>query len=481
MRTIFRITGSCFALASLVSFAQAQTYTAPGSARPAPPSAHASHAMPSSVENFTRPNFNAAPRNLQAPAAATLRTAALELADFERIALERNPTLAQASAQIDASSARALQAGLQLNPVVGYNGEQFGVGSPQLGEQQGFFIDQEFLRREKRQLSRAKYAQETEAARWQATAQEYRVINGIRLAYLDVLADQRRLANERAQVRNAETAAQTTEELVNVGQANEADLLQARVEARRSRVALRAEEARFRAAWAGLTSLAGAPELPPAVLNDAMLEMESPPLEFHAVFSHLIQASPEIQAALAEVRRDEITVQRERVEPRPNLFIRGGAGYNFEADRPSGSIQIGLRLPVFDRNQGTIREAQADLRQAQAEVDRVVLSLRRRLAETFGRYEAAQQSAAEFRAEILPDAQRATEVMRRNFNQRRAAFPQVLVAERAELQQEADYIDALLELRQAEVEIRGLLLIDGLSIPVGPTSQGHIESNPRPR
>jgi hypothetical protein len=44
-----------------------------------------------------------------------------------------------------------------------------------------------------------------------------------------------------------------------------------------------------------------------------------------------------------------------------------------------------------------------------------------------------------------------------------------------------DYVESLLELRRAEVEISGMLLVDGLSSPSTPTSQGHIEAVPTPR
>jgi len=57
----------------------------------------------------------------------------------------------------------------------------------------------------------------------------------------------------------------------------------------------------------------------------------------------------------------------------------------------------------------------------------------------------------------------------------------VLVAERTYVDLNSDYVQSLLELRRAEVEMRGMLLVDGLSPPATPTSQGHIESVPTSR
>jgi outer membrane protein, heavy metal efflux system len=57
----------------------------------------------------------------------------------------------------------------------------------------------------------------------------------------------------------------------------------------------------------------------------------------------------------------------------------------------------------------------------------------------------------------------------------------VLEARRTFFDLNNDYIESLVALRQAEVEIGGVLLVDALSSPSTPTSQGHIESVPTPR
>jgi cobalt-zinc-cadmium efflux system outer membrane protein len=408
---------------------------------------------------------------------------ALTLSDLEQIALQRNPTLAQVAAQIDISRSKALQAGLYLNPTIGYQGELIGVkgstGKSTAGEFQGGFIRQEIVTAGKLRLSRAKYQQEARAAEIQAMAQQLRVVNSITIAFYEVLAAQRLIENHRELVKNAQDAVQTTEQLVNVGQANEPDLLQAQVEANRERVALVAAAQRYRRGWEHLVTLVGAPELPPCHLAGQM-EPDGPPLEWEKELCRLLQESPEIQFAQAEIVRDEITVKREQVEPIPNIVVQGGPGYNFETPGTNWNAQVSIRVPLFDRNQGTIRQAKADLARAYAEVARVQLSLRRRLADAFSRYETARESVQDFRERSLPTSRRALELYQDYFKKRRATWPQVLVAQRTYFQLSDEYANALLDLRRAETEIKGLLLLDG-SVPPGPTPQGHIEATPKPR
>jgi cobalt-zinc-cadmium efflux system outer membrane protein len=307
-------------------------------------------------------------------------------------------------------------------------------------------------------------------------------LNGVRVRFFEVLAAQRLIAVHRELSRLNDDAVRTTDELVNVGQANEPDLLQAKVEARRSRVALRNAENRYRGSWENLVSLVGAPELRPTLLDERPLDAAAATLDFDATLAELLHRSPEIQAALSEIRRSQIMVQRERREPIPNITVQAVVGRNYEFNNlTTAGVQASIPLPIFNRNQGTVREAQSDLARDHAEYERVALSLRQRLADVATRYNDALQSVEDFRDESLPMARRAYGVQLANFRQRRATWPQVLVAQRTLVELNQEYVQALLELRRADVAVNGMLLVDGLAPPETPTPQGHIESVPTPR
>src|SRR5437016_3130459 len=80
---------------------------------------------------LTAPNFADELNNKLPGITATQQpaqtVAPLSLPDLEKMALYRNPTLAQAAAQVGASHGKALQAGLYPNPVVGYTSDQIGA------------------------------------------------------------------------------------------------------------------------------------------------------------------------------------------------------------------------------------------------------------------------------------------------------------------------------------------------------------------
>ena len=403
----------------------------------------------------------------------------MTIADLEQLALANNPTLVQAATFIDAARGKALQAGLPYNPTAGISAENIGAART-AGEWTWFSLQQQIVTGGKLRLSRQKYEQEAELAEIQAQAQRLKVVNGLTAAYFDVLSAQLTVENERQLSKNAEEAVKTTEQMLNVGQANKQDLLQAQIEASQVRIAVRNAEDRLRQNWVHLATQVGVPDLPQQPLV-GQLEPDGPALDRAESLARLLQDSPELAFAVTKVRQDQTQLQRERREPIPNVTVNGGVGYNYETQNPTARVGLSLPLPLFDRNQGTVRQAAADLTRSQAEVSRIQLELQRRFADAFTRYQMSRDEAENFRDQVLPKARKAVELYEEQLNARRAAFPQVLVARRTAYQLNEDYNKSLVQFRRAEVEVRGLLLVDGLTAPSNPTPPGHIGATPRPR
>lgn len=428
---------------------------------------------------FPLPPEPAVPRHIQG-------VESVGLAALEQMALQCNPTLVQAGAKLDAARGRTLQAGLYPNPIVGYTSEE--VGQNGTAGQQGIFVDQVIVTGRKLQLNRAKFSQEITQAEWQTIAQQYRVLNSVRMQFYEVLLRER-LREVRADLMKiADDGVRTTEEMVNVGQANRSDMLQARIEARRQRVALQAALARYDAAWRELAAVVGNRQLAATPL-DGDLEADPAPLDWDTALAHLLEASPEVQIARAETTRSQFGLQRERVEPIPNVNLRAGTTYSFDTRNQLALVEVGVRLPIWNRNQGNICAAQAELGRALAEVPRVELKLQERLARTFARYRTAIAVVEGFRGRTLEDgshepgtlddAEETYTQYRDAFAKRRAAYPQVLIAQRDYFQSRVEYVEALAELRRVEVAIRGLLLVGGLEEPPGPANEGERPRNTR--
>jgi cobalt-zinc-cadmium efflux system outer membrane protein len=159
----------------------------------------------------------------------------------------------------------------------------------------------------------------------------------------------------------------------------------------------------------------------------------------------------------------------------PDLTIRGGLQQNRELSEPlqrpvglQGFAEIGVQIPIFNRNQGSTQAAAAARERAQFEKIRVQLVLRERAAGATQSYTDARTMVERYRAQILPRAQRAYDLMLNRWGQMAASYPQVLLAQQTLYQAQTQYVASLGNLWQTAITLEGFLLVDGLEAPARP-------------
>jgi cobalt-zinc-cadmium efflux system outer membrane protein len=131
----------------------------------------------------------------------------------------------------------------------------------------------------------------------------------------------------------------------------------------------------------------------------------------------------------------------------------------------TASIAVGVPLQIFDRNQGNIAKAHAELAAARREVRRVELSLQDRLAEVFRQYVNARKQAAQYKTRILPDAQSSLELIREGYQQGEFGYLELLTAQRTYFRVNLAHLESLRRLWTGAVQIEGLLLTGALESP----------------
>jgi outer membrane protein TolC len=408
---------------------------------------------------------------------------AYSLPEFLTLAAANNPTLRQARLQISGELGKALEAGLYPNPIFAYEGEQIFVDVPgdkdSPGEFQGGVIEQRIVTAGKLQLSREKYLRRARVSEHQAMVQQFKVCNDVRIHFYRALAQAQKLAIRRDLLKSAEDSAVTAQEAFNLGQATRPEVRQANVALQRARLDLLSEENSYAEEFRSLTALVGTP----LVFGDLQGELESecPQLTFDEALGRIITQSPEMAAARTKLSVDQITVRREEVEWVPDITIRGGTGYNFEADETTAVAGLRFELPLYDRNQGTVRQARADLGRQRQEIARIELELRDRLAVAYQRYVTAVQHSQEYGRVILPELREAYAELLQSYKDDRVRWQVVLEAQRDYFDARLTQVDNLLEARVHEVLIYGFLLHDGLMAAKGITPPGHIDAVPKPR
>ena len=405
------------------------------------------------------------------------QTPALTLADIERMALRNNPTLAQAEAAIQAARGRGRQAGAFPNPVAGYQGEEFAFRAFNEKSEHFFFLEQTIPLGGKLSKSRRVFEQEVARAETESMAQKQRVLNTVRMLYYEALGADRRVELRGELARIAREAVKTTSELLNVGQADRPDFLESEIEAERVELELANAQNDREQIWRVLAPVIGMPAMEPARLAGD-LEADLPKLDQESMTAALLRDSPEIRGAKTEAERARAVLARAKAARAPDLFVRGAIGHSNELletltgpsarkTGPEASVEIGVTLPLFNRNQGGIKAAEAEVVAAERNVQRVELALRVRLAQAFRDYNNALNAAERYRQVILPRAQESYELYLAKFKQMAAPYPQVLISQRTLFQARENYLDALVALRRTAVQIEGFFLTGALDAPRG--------------
>lgn len=421
----------------------------------------------------------------QAPAAAT-PPSSLSLEALEQMALARNPTLSQAQASIRATEGRQVQAGLYPNPLVGYQLEDQNTQTPNQNKNL-FWFQVPIVTAGKLQKSRDLAATDSERAAVSADMQRLRVLTTVRMLYYEALGVARLVSERQELATLTRQAVGVSGELFNVGQADRPDVLDVEIQAQRADIELAKAQGHQKRVWRMLAAAVGDPSLPMAPLSGD-LTANVPRLDADAVLARVLRESPEVRQAQVNVQRARAALERVRAERIPNFFVRTRLGYNSEQNTPGKAvgfetgIEIGVPLPLFDRQQGNLATAQADIEQAQAEERRLELTLRSELATVLRGYEDARLEVDRYEREILPRAQQSYELYRKRFQQMAAAYPQVLVAQRTVFQSRAEYTQALVELWRTASLLEGMLLSGGLDAPFHTTVQlppptGHVPTS----
>ena len=398
---------------------------------------------------------------------------AVTLEQMEKMAGETNPTLRQAEAEIRAAKARQQQVGLYPNPSVGYTGDEIRGGSVG-GGKQGFFVQQTIVTAGKLGKSREVLGAEAKLAEIEAQEQRTRVTTAVKMAFLRVLSAQEWLEARRDLAKIAEDATQTQRELMNTGQADESEVLEAEVDAQRMRMAARMQENTLREEWRSLAAVIGQPTLPISTVTGD-LERNWPELNEEEVVETIAKQSPAVQIAETATRRAQSVLTRAQREPIPDILVRAGMEYNHEtlgsvpwAKGWEGLAEASVQIPIFNRNQGNIVAALADMDRAEQEKIRVALTLRERAATVVDEYANAKLMAVEYREEILPHAKKAYSLLVDKYGLMLASYPRVLEAQRKLYELQIEYIAALEGVWTNGLALQGYLLTDGLEAPSRP-------------
>lgn len=380
--------------------------------------------------------------------------------DFVRLAVERNPRLAKANLAIDAARGRHLQAGLYPNPDVAVNWDELGDRSSpdRLGILTAPKITQTIVTGGKLTLAQAVAAREVDQATLELISERFAVVGSVRAAFYEAFALQRRADILAELVKLADEAVAKGKVLLdaNPPQIARLDFIQLEVERERFRAELQAVRKELPGAYRRLAAVAGNnAAIPPNVAGtfDGLPEYD-PDRVREAVLTY----HPQARSARVGVERAQAAVKRAEAEPIPNVSVYAGYIRQFENRSHDGAVGVSMPVPVWNRNQGNIRAAQAELGMAIQTVGQTENELAARVAAAYQTYASARERAAVYQKELIPRAEETYRLSLTAFKGGQFDYLRVIQAQRAIAEARLELNKSLGEAWRAAAELSGLLL-----------------------
>jgi outer membrane protein, heavy metal efflux system len=385
------------------------------------------------------------------PGALTLRQA-LEWA------LADNPGLKASGWGIRSAEARWHQSQLLPNPELEAEVEEF-AGSGALSgfdaAQYTVALSQEILLGGKRGKAIRAAALERELAGWDYESKRLDTITAVRQAFADVLAAQQRVALSEELVRLAREIRDSTKLRVKAGAASSVENLKAAVEL--SALSIESDKARqsLEAARKALSATWGSSS--PKFSSAAGSLEELSPLTPEALLRGHLKQNPDLARWAAELKLREAILDQEKAARVPNVTAGGGVRWLEESGDQALVAGVGVPLPLFDRNQGAIREAAYEAARAGEEARAAEAAVLSELASAYQELSSAHREASALNDELLPLAEASFEQTRQGYQQGRFGYLDVLDAQRTLFEARGQRLEALAQYQKARAAVERLI------------------------
>jgi len=388
-----------------------------------------------------------------------LEAAPLTLEASLALALEGHPQLRAGDAQIDVARAGIRSASARPNPefAVLAGRQTFRVPENVSGLVTSYSFTQP-LEVGPYRSTRIDYATRArESAEQARSVIRLSVLSAVRRAFFRALhrSDEIKILDEN--FRLVEDFRKRTQVRVEVGEAGRLEGIRAEAELATARTAVNNARLQFVTAITQLRAAIGLPVDPdrvPEGVLDAPVTL--PPLT--DLRREVFDRHPALELARAEVRRADSRVAMERAQARPQPALR--AEIDRPPDTPTYRAGISIPLPFFNRREGPIAEAVAELRQSQALADARQLEIFAAVDNAYGRYQLASQSLGAFEQGLLREAEESVRAAEVAYRLGERGILEVLDAQRVLRTVRLDFLNAQYERQYALIDLDELRAIE---------------------
>jgi cobalt-zinc-cadmium efflux system outer membrane protein len=358
-----------------------------------------------------------------------------------------HPALTAAQAQMSGAAGRALQAGLFPNPELLARIEAAPLND-RFTEDADYIVGVSQPLPLGRRLSAARQAEVIDGDRLRHVRDSTRLEIGrqVQQVFATALYWQRVTQTRAEDVQIAANGVGVARARLEAGDTIPAEVAQAEIEQHRAQLDLESAQSREQQALEALAVAVGAPDLQVGRLEGTL---DPPPAvpDFEALQAQL-QASPFVAAAEAAVAAKQARIDLVHARRIPDLTF--DLAYRRIGD-VDNAVDVGVRMPLslFDRQQGSLQEAHADLAEVEAIAQTRGHELLLDLRAAYRSLTRALDQVRQLQDVILPRAEELLRATETRYTSGDVGLSELLPVRRDWTRLRLDYLDALHEAKQA--------------------------------
>jgi cobalt-zinc-cadmium efflux system outer membrane protein len=380
------------------------------------------------------------------------------ITDLIELAQRSNPSLASMRARVIGAQAALQTAQAYPNPDLEFMAGRQAGSIPEVatGASGNVGILQPIERASLRQSRREVALAGIDLSQAAAGSSERDLIAGIKLRYLDVLRLQ---AGARLAQEDRLTAEQIRARVgvrVSTGEAARFELIRAETERLNAQRAAQVATLNIDRARTELRRLVGAALPADFELQGSIEDRSAQPRSLEDMRREMLERHPDLRVARAELRSAEAKVALERERARPAFGIRAGV----ERVPQTLDARLGLvvTVPIFDRREGQIGEALAEIDRSRFALANLEQSLNQSLDVAWQLYQIALSQVNAYESGILREAESALKVAESSYRYGERGILDYLDAQRTYRMVRNELNTTRHDLRAALVELERLSL-----------------------
>ncbi|MGH8610866.1 MAG: TolC family protein, partial [Gammaproteobacteria bacterium] len=292
-------------------------------------------------------------------------------------------------------------------------------------------------------------------ANWDYEAKRIEIVSAVAQRFVEVLAAQQRETLAEEALALARQVSDAVAKRVQAGKVSPVEETKARLAQASAEVELEQAKREGIAARRTLSALWANhnPRFEKAV-GDLEKTLSLPAYE---QLAERVRNNPELARWSSEMARRQAGVDAAKAKAVPDVTVTAGVTRFSQFDDHAYTVGISLPLPLFDRNQGGILEANRRLDKATDEQSVAQGRVLTELVQAYQRLAAIDTEIETLRTILLPGAQSAFDAATKGYQFGKFGFLDVLDAQRTLFQTRAQYLRALTDYQRGVSEIERLV------------------------